>query len=547
MLTVQQALELEEFNGAHVVAGAHGLDRIVAWVHVSAVPDAPHWLNGGELVLTTSINMPDDTGAQIAYIQAMADKGVAALAIAVGRYIDRIPDELRAAAEHNNFPLIEIPYQARFVDIARAANERISQENMAMIERALHINRVLTQLVLDGGDLKALAVTMAGLINQSISIENERFEALASHNIADVDEARRYTLVEGRTNPLLLKALEERGVLGEIRATLRPVQIPQMPDVGLEMERILAPIVVHGDIYGYLWIIADDRPLADLDRMAIESGATIAALIMFYQEAIQSAEASLKGGLLSQLIQRESGREAVLADQALRYGLDLNMPFVLMMIEVAETRSAPGGIQSGSQKLLQLYRHVDRLARVGNWRAVVGQFAGQVVILAQKDAELANIPESIHANAINNGLRIGVSAVQRGAGSVAEAHNQCRDALYITRRMSDPRKTIYFDDLGYLHTLYRAGAESLASNPHIPALRDLMDEHQADLFHTLEVYLDEGGNGVQTAERLSVHRSTLNYRLEKIESLCGVSLSDPAVRTNLQIALKLLRLFQDKL
>ena len=48
------------------------------------------------------------------------------------------------------------------------------------------------------------------------------------------------------------------------------------------------------------------------------------------------------------------------------------------------------------------------------------------------------------------------------------------------------------------------------------SLRKLLDEQQADLFHTLETYLDEGGNGVQTAETLHIHRSTLNYRLARI-------------------------------
>ncbi|MEP7293344.1 MAG: PucR family transcriptional regulator ligand-binding domain-containing protein, partial [Chloroflexota bacterium] len=179
MLTVAQAIQLEEMQGAQVVAGAGGLNRQVGWLHVASVPDAPNWLNGGELVLTTMINLPTDPAEQQQYIQAMADKGVAGLALAVGRYIDHAPDYLREVAERNGFPLIEIPYQARFVDIARATNERISQKNMAMLERALTIHRALTQLVLDGGDLKGLAVTLAGLVGQSISIENERFEALA--------------------------------------------------------------------------------------------------------------------------------------------------------------------------------------------------------------------------------------------------------------------------------------------------------------------------------------------------------------------------------
>jgi DNA-binding PucR family transcriptional regulator len=78
----------------------------------------------------------------------------------------------------------------------------------------------------------------------------------------------------------------------------------------------------------------------------------------------------------------------------------------------------------------------------------------------------------------------------------------------------------------------------------VPGLRKLLNEQQADLFNTLEAYLDAGGNGVATAEALHIHRSTLNYRLERIEEVCACDLSDPATRINLQVALKLLRLFE---
>lgn len=537
MLTIAEALKLDPFAGAQVVAGQNGLQKRVAWVHIASVPDAPNFLNGGELVLTTANNVPQDADEQRKYVQAMADKGIAGLALSVGRYVDRAPEAMRQVAEENNFPLIEIPYQAKFIDIAKVTNERIAEENMAMVTSALNIQHALTQIVLDGGDLKDLANQLALLLRQSISIENERFEILASHNVAEVDEARRFTVSEGRTDPRLVRALDERGILAELRQTRRPVHIPAIPEVGLELERILAPIVVHGDIYGYVWIIAHDRPLNELDSMAISIGATVAALMLLYQESVQSAEASLKGGLLSQLIQGESGREAVLADQALRYGVDLSSRYIMLLVETAD-RSTP--------KMLQLYRRMNRLAGVHGWRSVVGQFAGQVVILAQADQNIPQIIDQIRAE-INGGqgLRIGISGGQRGAEQVSAAHHQCREVLQITRRLNDDRQAVYFDDLGYLHALYRAGSESLTTNPYVPLVRRLLEAEHTDLFDTLEAYLDAGGNGVQTAKTLHIHRSTLNYRLDRIAEVCGeVNLSDPLTCVNLQMALKLLRLFE---
>jgi PucR family transcriptional regulator, purine catabolism regulatory protein len=539
MFTVADALRHEALAGAQLIAGKGGIHKAIRWVHNAGVPDAAEWLNGGELVLTTYINMPEDEAGQCAYIQAMADKGVTALALAVGRYIDRAPDYMRVVAEQNNFPLLEIPYTLRFVDVAKSLNERISQQNMEMVTRAMTINRVLTQLVLDGGNLKQLAKTLADLIGHSISIENERFEILASHNLAEVDEARRYTLSEGRTNPNLVNAIEEHGILGEIRRTMRPVFIPQIPEVGLEMERILAPIVVHGEIYGYVWIIADDKPLSDLEHLAIESGATIAALMLLHQETLQSAEASLKGGLLSQLLEADATalreRDAVLTDQALRFGVDLSTPYVLLLVENDNGR--------GAQKLMSLYRRINRFATNGT---LVSQFAGQVVLLAQATQEVLALVERIHAEASadNGRLRIGVSGVQRGAVNVALAYQQCREVLHITRRLSDTRRTVRFEELGYLHALYMAGTSALNGNPYVPGLRLLMQDSGADLFNTLETYLDAGGNGVQTADLLHIHRSTLNYRLARIVEICNVDLSDPLTRTNLQVALKLLRLFE---
>ncbi|MCB9452242.1 MAG: PucR family transcriptional regulator ligand-binding domain-containing protein [Anaerolineaceae bacterium] len=538
MLTVADALQLEQFQQAQavVVAGEGGLEKPVTWVHIAAVLDAPQWLRGGELVLTTIQSMPEGLAARHQYIEEMAGKGAAGLAITVGRFLNQIPAELREVADRLVFPLIEISYQIPFIDLAKAANERIAEENMQMVTGALTIHQILTQLVLDGGDLKQLASRLAGLLGQSISIENTHFESLASANVAEVDEARRFTLNTGHTDPRLIQALEERGFLAQIRHTLRPVFIPRMADVGLELERILAPIVVHGDIYGYVFIIAHGRPLTDLDRVAIASGATIAALMMLYQESLQSAEASLKGSLLAQLIQGETAQEAVLTDHALRYGVDLSKPYVLLQVEMPE---------NSSQRVLQVLRRVNRLVVTQNWLVVVGQFAGQVVVLAQSSIPLAALADQIRAECDSLGVvRVGISGSHRKPQSVSLAYQQCREVLHITRRLHDPAPVVYFGDLGYLHTLYRSGSASLSSNPYVPWVRRLLDQQQMDLFNTLEAYLDAGGNSVQTAKNLHIHRSTLNYRLMRVEEISPVRLTDPVVRTNLQIALKLIRLFE---
>jgi len=540
MLTVEEVMTLEAFAQAKMVAGVEGKSRKIRWVHNAGVPDAANWLNGGELVLTTMLNMPEGLFDQENYIRAMVDKDVAGLVISVGRYITNIPERLCKLADMLNFPLIEIPYQARFVDIAKTVNERISQQNMQMVEDALTINQTLTQIVLQNGGFNDLATTLAQLVGHSISIETNHFEAIATENIAEVDEARRFTQQHGHTDPRLIEALETRGYLPVIRETLRPHHLPPMADVGLEMERLLAPIVVHGEIYGFMWIIADVHEISEIDRMAIESGATIAALMMLYQESVQSAESSLKGSLLSQLIKGDANRETILTDQSLRYGVDLRSPYVMLVVERLST---------SAHSTQQIYRRINQLVQREELRAVVGQFDAQVIILAQADESVELLAEKIYAQLASmfkrNGHipRLGVSATLKDATQVTVAHEQCQDVLFINHRLVPNTPIVYFANLGYLHTLYRAGKSSLQNNLYVPIVSLLLDDKQADLLLTLEAYVDAGGNGVNTAEQLHIHRSTLNYRLSRIVQITGVDLQDPMVRTNLQIALKLLKLF----
>ncbi len=65
-----------------------------------------------------------------------------------------------------------------------------------------------------------------------------------------------------------------------------------------------------------------------------------------------------------------------------------------------------------------------------------------------------------------------------------------------------------------------------------------------DLFQTLRVYLFQNGNLKETADALFIHRSTLQYRIEKIQGLLKVDINDSEERLNLMMAYKLYDLQQ---
>ena len=50
------------------------------------------------------------------------------------------------------------------------------------------------------------------------------------------------------------------------------------------------------------------------------------------------------------------------------------------------------------------------------------------------------------------------------------------------------------------------------------------------------VLIQHGGGYEATSQALSVHRSTLKYRLQRIRELTGLDLGDPETRFNLELA-----------
>jgi DNA-binding PucR family transcriptional regulator len=103
-------------------------------------------------------------------------------------------------------------------------------------------------------------------------------------------------------------------------------------------------------------------------------------------------------------------------------------------------------------------------------------------------------------------------------------------------------RAIVFDELGVYRLL--AGIDDLdAVDRFVHSwLGDLLDydanKEASDLVTTLGQYLDCGGNYDATAHALSVHRSTLKYRLQRIREISGHDLGSPDVQFNLQFGVR---------
>ena len=102
----------------------------------------------------------------------------------------------------------------------------------------------------------------------------------------------------------------------------------------------------------------------------------------------------------------------------------------------------------------------------------------------------------------------------------------------------DDRVTV-FDDLGLLRVFLSIEDTTALEYFVRTTLGPLLDydaKKGSTLVSTLGSFLEHGGNYDATSRALSVHRSTLRYRLHRIEEVSGHDLSMPEVRFDLQLA-----------
>lgn len=101
---------------------------------------------------------------------------------------------------------------------------------------------------------------------------------------------------------------------------------------------------------------------------------------------------------------------------------------------------------------------------------------------------------------------------------------------------------VLYDDLGaypLFHHLKNSTSTRLFIKKYLSPILNDSDDKNNTLFQTLRAYLNNNGSIKETSEELFIHRSTLQYRMEKIQSLLDIELTSSEQRFNLRLAFKL--------
>jgi purine catabolism regulator len=304
-------------------------------------------------------------------------------------------------------------------------------------------------------------------------------------------------------------------------------------------------------------VLSQDRRLSPSDVYALERAATVAALLITSQQAVNAVEGKYRGDFLRDVFQSRAGSEDYVSEHAAGLGWDLNRPVVVVVAQLDPLTADEEPVSGRTRRSWQ-----ERFAAA--WRQVaesqdrttpVADFSAEVVTLlpvvdgADDDAVLAYVRRTVAAVRGDQGggrrsFSAGISRVVTDVGALPEAYAHARKAVDVGRKMKGRGITTFFDQLGIRRLLSLIDDErELTAFAH-EVLGTLAAETAtaADLRGTLQVLLDTNLNVAEAARLQHFHYNTMRYRVTKLENLLGPFTTDPHIRLDVAVALQILHM-----
>ena len=502
-----------------LLAGEAQLDAPVRWVHISELPDPTPWLSGGELLLTTGMALESEDD-QRAFVQRLADHGLAGLGVGTGFRHERVPDALVEAASERSFPLFEVPYATPFIAVTEKAFSRLVNEQYAVLQRSIAAQERLQRIVLSERGLDAIAGALATLVGGAALVFDGRGAPLAQRTF------RRELAPEAVE--ALAAELRDRARRGDGRGFA-----PTQGDFG---GRALALPVGAERSVPQAWLVAakDTGGLAEFDRLILHQAVTVIALELLRRHVAETTERRLAGDVLAEIV---SGRlaGAELARRLEPFGLGGR---VTALVLAPGERFLAACEEAVNEALLE--------EAVSSLVAAEGPHVC-ALLPGLLDDELFELAARVSAKA-EEALR---HPVPTGAGRAAAA-GEARRAFHEARCALEARQlgangsgpapgVATFRDLGsfqLLLSLQDSDALRLFCESLLGPIESGEGHYGGELMRSLEAFIECNGQWEAAARRLYCHRHTLRYRIRKIEELTGRDLGSARDRIEFWLALR---------
>lgn len=515
-------------HGAALLAGQQGLHHHVVRVVIVESPEKLEAVSEGDLVLSSSAALAAFGDVTAELVGELALRKAAGLVLRRDADTDDLWLQLLQQAEAADFPFIQLPEDVSYPALLHEIVPRTHGARVRMLEEAEKVRDTFAQLGLRGATIRELADELNTFTGAEVYVTNDLYGTIvyAGH----FDEA---------TGQARFRSLANRLATGDMRVGPTAVRAGTRLLRGGPPFLLLAPVTLQDRMVGKIILVREANPFGEPESVAAKEVATLVTHEFLRQEAVSEELVRLRGDLLDDILDGKTP-DPIALQRAERLGFDLERPFGLLAIAVEGTDDAThldlgGPLQARGIPYLLTHRP---------------DFAALLVQLPDSTA-----PEQLHAIAHDLSREagwmretakfgIGVSRPHRHLSMAPQALREAWLALFSGLRLARSRFVNFFDQLGIERLLCHPDGLSSAKEFVRDVLGPLLDGSQRsrELLETAEVFLETAHRPSETARRLHVHRSTILYRLERLEQMLGIDFNNPLHRLNMAAAIRFARL-----
>jgi PucR family transcriptional regulator, purine catabolism regulatory protein len=509
--------------GLELASGADGADAPVRWVHISELPDPTPWLSGGELLLTTGIQLGSEE-RQREFVRLLSGHHLAGLGFGTGFDHDGLPEALVDEATALGFPVFEVPYELPFIALTEKAFTRLVNEQYEILQRGIAIHKRLERLVLEERGLDEVVRALAAVTGGAVGVLSARGETIVS-------KVFRRQMPEAALEDVRDEVRRRGGQLasGDGSAVEAAEFAPDHPEIA--GRSLVLPVATRGRGAPQAWLVAarDAGGLGDFERLILQQAATVVALELMRQRAMRDTERRLAGDVLAEAL---TGRlsEGELAVRMRPFGVGATAAVLVF---------------AGRDREADAVADLDRFLADAGVGALVASREG--LLCAVVDARDGVDPVALatrarEALAPDHGELRAAASRAATVGSLRRSFHEARCALEASALANgDATPVASYRDLGafqLLLSLQDDEALRLYCDSVLGPLEDASGEYGDELIRSLEAYIEQNGQWEKAARELFCHRHTLRYRIRRVEQLTGRDLSSARDRIEFWLALR---------
>lgn len=418
----------------------------------------------------------------------------------------------------------------------------LSRQN-SVYRHMLEVCDQIADATLTGADARELSRMLARLLKKTVVLLDPAFGLRACSG----DDTR-----------LALSPLwqpDDPGICRLLRALAterRPLRMPAVPDSVLTRGCLAIPVGIGATNLGYLLIL--DRPdggsaaadaTDDVDLLTAGYVATLFALTLANERTSTDLGLRYEGALVEALVAGhfEDRRDAERKTAAL--GIADRETF-----RVAVVRGLAPVIEDVADQIEAIRSKI--LMTMPGTALAVRQTELIAILHDTGDGAPARLKDTLTpflngSRAVRAGMACGVSGPDRYADEIPRLYREAGHAVDIGARIALDGPVVEYGELGIYRLLLQIGdvaqLRRFAEETLGPLIR-YDAAHKVGLVRTLSVFLDQRESLKRAASRLHVHANTVAYRLQRIEQLTPLDLTDADDRLVAHVAVKILEVQQ---